>query len=57
MGFQARNNAIWFLEPEEAITFLLDSYPKLVEKYRVYGEKNLTRYKVRLTQPVLVAKV
>ena len=57
MGFQPRNNSIWFLEPEEAISFLLDSYPKLVEKYRIYGEKNLTRYKVRLTQPVIVAKL
>ncbi len=57
MNFQARNNANWFLEPEEAITFLLDYYPKLVETYRVYGEKNLTRYKVRLSQPVVVAEV
>jgi len=57
MRFQPRNNANWFLEPEEAIVFLLDAYPLLVEKYRVYGEKNLTRYKVRLTQPVIVAEV
>jgi non-specific serine/threonine protein kinase len=57
MDFQPRNNANWFLEPEEAIVFLLDAYPKLVEKYRVYGEKNLTRYKVRLSQPVIVAEV
>ncbi|MBF0481082.1 MAG: SNF2 helicase associated domain-containing protein [Desulfovibrionaceae bacterium] len=57
MRFQSRNNANWFLEPEEAIVFLLDAYPKLVEKYRVYGEMNLTRYKVRLTQPVIVAEV
>lgn len=57
MNFQARTNAIWFLEPEEAITFLLDAYPKLVEEYRIYGEKNLTRYKVRLSQPVVVAKL
>ncbi|NLW82335.1 MAG: ATP-dependent helicase, partial [Desulfovibrionales bacterium] len=57
MNFQPRNNAIWFLEPEEAITFLLDSYPKLVEAYRVYGEKDLTRYKVRLTSPNVVATV
>ncbi len=57
MNFQPRNNANWFLEPEEAIVFLLDAYPKLVENYRVYGEKNLTRYKVRLSQPVIVAEV
>ncbi|WP_300157009.1 DEAD/DEAH box helicase [Solidesulfovibrio sp.] len=57
MRFQARNNANWFLETEEAIVFLLDAYPKLVEKYRVYGEKNLTRYKVRLSTPVIVAEV
>ncbi|WP_045214922.1 DEAD/DEAH box helicase [Desulfonatronovibrio magnus] len=57
MGFQSRSNTMWFLEPEEAINFLLDSYPKLVEKYRVYGEKNLTRYRVRLSPPNVVAKV
>lgn len=57
MNFQARNNANWFLEPEEAITFLLDFYPQLVGTYRVYGEKNLTRYKVRLSQPQVVAEV
>jgi non-specific serine/threonine protein kinase len=57
MNFQPRSNSIWFLEPEEAITFLLDAYPKLVEAYRVYGEKDLTRYKVRLTPPSVVATV
>ncbi len=57
MNFQPRNNSIWFLEPEEAINFLLDSYPTLVEKYRVYGEKNLNRYKVRHSKPKIVAKV
>jgi len=57
MSFQPRSNAIWFLEPEEAINFLLDAYPALVEKYRVFGEKNLSRYKVRHTAPTVVAKV
>jgi non-specific serine/threonine protein kinase len=57
LGFQARNNALWFLEPEEAINFLLDEYPKLVKEYRVYGEKNLSRYKVRLSPPRVVAQV
>jgi len=57
MDFQPRNNANWFLEPEEAITFLLDAYPKLVQDYRVFGEKNLTRYKVRATAPNIVAEV
>ncbi|WP_457571230.1 SNF2-related protein [Desulfovulcanus sp.] len=57
MGFQARNNAVWFLEPEEAITFLLDHYPGLIKEYRVFGEQNLTRYKVRLSPPNVVAKV
>ncbi len=57
MDFQPRNNAIWFLETEEAITFLLDHYPTLVQDYRVYGEQNLTRYKVRLTPPTIVANV
>lgn len=55
--FQPRNNRVWFLEPEEAINFLLDIYPKLVENYRVYGESALTRYKVRLSQPVITAEV
>jgi len=57
MGFQPRNNSIWFMEQEAAITFLLDHYPQLVEAYRIYGEKNLTRYKVRLTSPQIVAEV
>jgi len=57
MGFQSRSKNMWFLEPEEAINFLLDAYPRLVEKYRVYGEKNLTRYRVRLTPPNVVARV
>lgn len=57
MKFQPRNNRIWFLEPEDAINFLLDAYPKLVEEFRVYGEKNLTRYKVRLSKPVITAVV
>ena len=57
MDFQPRHNALWFLEPEEAITFLLDAYPKLIETYRVFGEKDLTRYKVRLTPPNVVASV
>ncbi|WP_029893300.1 DEAD/DEAH box helicase [Desulfohalovibrio reitneri] len=57
MNFQARNNANWFLEPEEAIAFLLDAYPKLVETYRVYGEQNLSRYKVRLSKPVVTAEI
>lgn len=45
------------MEQEEAINFLLDFYPQLVEAYRVYGEQNLTRYKVRTTQPQVVAEV
>ncbi|CAK7039688.1 MAG: hypothetical protein DELT_00727 [Desulfovibrio sp.] len=53
MKFLPRNNHVWFLEPEEAINFLLDAYPSLVEKYRVFGEKALSRYKVRLSQPVI----
>lgn len=53
MKFLPRNQRVWFLEPEEAINFLLDAYPTLVEKYRVYGEKALSRYKVRLSQPVI----
>jgi len=57
MGFQSRSNSLWFLEPEEAIVFLLDAYPKVVEEYRVYGEKDLTRFKVRLTPPSVVAKI
>ncbi len=57
MRFQQRSNKLWFMEPEEAIAFLLDSYPKLVENWRVYGEKALTRYKVRIAQPVITAKV
>ncbi len=57
MKFQPRSSKQWFLEPEDAINFLLDAYPKLVEKFRVYGEKALSRYKVRLSQPVINAVV
>ncbi|AGW14419.1 DEAD/DEAH box helicase [Megalodesulfovibrio gigas] len=57
MQFQPRSPSMWFLEPEEAIAFLLDAYPTLVQQYRIYGEKNLTRYKVRLAQPQVVAEV
>ena len=57
MHFQPRSTRLWFMEPEEAIAFLLDSYPTLVENWRVYGEKALTRYKVRMSQPVISAKV
>lgn len=31
MHFQMRTPRMWFMEPEEAIAFLLDYYPKLVE--------------------------
>jgi non-specific serine/threonine protein kinase len=48
---------MWFLEPEEAINFLLDTYPELVKTYRVYGEKNLGRYKVRHANHKVVANV
>lgn len=57
MKFQPRSNYQWFLEPEDAINFLLDAYPRLVEEYRVYGEKTLSRYKVRLSQPTISAVV
>ncbi|MGE4556123.1 MAG: SNF2-related protein [Desulfovibrionaceae bacterium] len=57
MGFQPRSNSAWFMEQEEAINFLLDHYPQLVEAYRVYGEKNLTRYKVRLSKPSIAAEI
>ncbi|RRD71864.1 MULTISPECIES: DEAD/DEAH box helicase [unclassified Desulfovibrio] len=57
MDFQARSSKLWFLEPEEAIAFLLDSYPKLVDTYRVYGEKALSRYKVRTASSSITAQV
>ncbi|MBQ7609071.1 MAG: SNF2 helicase associated domain-containing protein [Desulfovibrionaceae bacterium] len=57
MNFQSRSSNLWFLEPEEAISFLLDHYPSLLEKYRVFGEKALSRYKVRTTQGVVQATV
>lgn len=57
MKFQPRSSYQWFLEPEDAINFLLDAYPRLVGEYRVYGEKTLSRYKVRLAQPVINAVV
>lgn len=57
MGFQARTNQTWFMEQEAAINFLLDFYPMLVEGYRVFGEQNLTRYKVRIAKPEIVAEV
>ncbi|MDR3320046.1 MAG: DEAD/DEAH box helicase [Desulfovibrio sp.] len=56
-GFQSRSSKLWFLEAEEAIAFLLDSYPSMVEYYRVYGESALTRYKVRAAQADITAKV
>lgn len=55
--FQPRSANTWFLEPEEAINFLLDVYPSLVEKYRVYGESALSKYKVRLSQPNISAEI
>ncbi|MDR2503560.1 MAG: SNF2 helicase associated domain-containing protein, partial [Deltaproteobacteria bacterium] len=57
MKFQPRSSKQWFLEQEDAINFLLDAYPKLITKYRVYGEKNLSRYKVRLSKPTISAVV
>lgn len=57
MQFQPRSNRMWFLEPEEAITFLLDYYPDLVQNYRVYGEKALSRYKIRTATPSINAQV
>ncbi len=57
MKFQPRSSKLWFLETEDAINFLLDAYPRLVDEYRVYGEKTLSRYKVRLAQPVISATV
>jgi non-specific serine/threonine protein kinase len=57
MRFQRRSTRLWFLEPEEAIAFLLDFYPQLVENYRVYGERALSRYKVRTSQAVVAAEV
>ncbi|MCR5563701.1 MAG: DEAD/DEAH box helicase [Desulfovibrio sp.] len=57
MKFQPRSNKLWFLEPEEAIAFLLDSYPSLVETYRVYGERALSRYKMRTAKATINAKV
>lgn len=57
MEFQSRSNKLWFLEPEEAIAFLLDFYPSLVDNYRVYGEKALSRYKMRTAQASISAKV
>ena len=57
MDFQARSSKLWFLEPEEAIAFLLDFYPKLVENYRVYGERALSRYKMRTARPAITAQV
>lgn len=57
MRFQSRTTKLWFMEPEEAIAFLLDSYPTLLENWRVYGEATLSRYKVRASQPVINASV
>ena len=57
MDFQARSSKLWFLEPEEAIAFLLDSYPTLVENYRVYGERALSRYKMRTAKSTISAEV
>lgn len=57
MNFQPRSQSMWFLEPEEAITFLLDAYPRLVAQYRVFGEKDLARYKVRKATPKVIAEI
>ncbi|HDQ40221.1 MAG TPA: DEAD/DEAH box helicase [Desulfonatronum sp.] len=57
MNFQSRSPSIWFLEPEEAITFLLDAYPQMVQEYRMFGEQSLNRYKVRLSKPEIVASL
>ncbi len=57
MHFQSRNPSIWFLEPEEAITFLLDAFPQMVQDYRIFGEQSLSRYKVRLSKPEIVANL
>ncbi|GAB6058765.1 DEAD/DEAH box helicase [Desulfonatronum parangueonense] len=55
MNFQARSPEMWFLEPEDAITFLLDAYPEMIQEYRMFGEQGLKRYKVRLANPEVVA--
>ncbi|MCF8038057.1 MAG: DEAD/DEAH box helicase [Desulfohalobiaceae bacterium] len=57
MRFQSRNKSVWFVEPEEAINFLLDNYPTLVEQYRVFGEQSLSKYRVRHSMPKVVAAV
>ena len=57
MRFQPRSTRLWFMEPEEAIAFLLDSYPTLVENWRVYGEATLSRYKVRASSPMVNASI
>ena len=57
MRFQPRNNKLWFMEPEEAISFLLDSYPTLLQNWRVYGEATLSHYKVRASAPTISASV
>ncbi len=57
MRFQPRSSRLWFMEPDEAISFLLDSYPTLLENWRVYGEATLSRYKVRASTPVINANV
>ncbi len=57
MSFQSRSNKLWFMEPEEAIAFLLDFYPQLIENYRIFGEKALSRYKMRQTQATINAEI
>ncbi len=56
--FQPRSNKLWFMEPEEAIAFLLDFYPTFVENWSVYGEATLSRYnKVHKSSNVITATV
>lgn len=57
MNFQSRSPSIWFLEPEEAITFLLDAFPQMVQEYRIFGEQSLSRFKVRLSNPEILANL
>lgn len=57
MQFQPRSNKLWFLEPEEAIVFLLDYYPDLHKRYTIFGEKALNRYKMGSAKASISARV
>ncbi|MGL4722182.1 MAG: SNF2-related protein [Desulfovibrionaceae bacterium] len=57
MFFQEKTPSQWFLESEKVVNFLLESFTPLVKEYTVFGEKNLEKYKIRSSPPILSATI